>query len=118
MREILHLQVGQFGNTIGTKFLENVACEHGICASGFHTRAEGRLEGEEIEREHNSQLEMHEVYFEEVNNRYIPRAVLVDFDPTYIDNARASRYGPLFRPDHCISGKAGTGKKSEAMNIC
>ncbi|KAL7060554.1 hypothetical protein AAHC03_09933 [Spirometra sp. Aus1] len=41
MRELLHLQVGQCGNQIGSKFWEIISDEHGIDASGaYHVREE------------------------------------------------------------------------------
>ena len=39
MREIVHLQIGQAGNQIGTKFWEIIADEHGV-------DIDGRLTGE------------------------------------------------------------------------
>uniref|UniRef100_A0A8C7XXT6 Tubulin/FtsZ GTPase domain-containing protein n=1 Tax=Oryzias sinensis TaxID=183150 RepID=A0A8C7XXT6_9TELE len=34
MREIVHIQAGQCGNQIGTKFWEVISDEHGIDAAG------------------------------------------------------------------------------------
>ena len=36
MREILHLQVGQCGNQIGSKFWEMISDEHGIDKTGSY----------------------------------------------------------------------------------
>jgi len=62
MREIVHLQVGQCGNQIGSKFWEIISDEHGIDANG-HYHGDNDL-----------QLERIEVYYNEANgNRYVPR---------------------------------------------
>lgn len=34
MREIVHVQVGQCGNQVGTKFWEVISAEHGIQSDG------------------------------------------------------------------------------------
>lgn len=36
MREIVHLQVGQCGNQVGTKFWEVISDEHGIQPDGTY----------------------------------------------------------------------------------
>ncbi len=37
MREIVHIQAGQCGNQIGSKFWEVISAEHGIDGSGVYT---------------------------------------------------------------------------------
>ena len=45
MREIVHLQVGQCGNQIGSKFWEVISDEHGIDPSGiYHGDSDLQLE--------------------------------------------------------------------------
>ena len=98
MREILHLQVGQCGNQIGTKFWEIICQEHGINEAGTY------------DGDSDLQLERIDVYFNEgQNGRYVPRSILVDLEPGTIDVARASPYGKLFRPDNFVAGASGAG---------
>lgn len=98
MREILHLQVGQCGNQIGTKFWEIICEEHGINKNG------------EYEGESDLQLERIDVYFKEgYQAKYVPRSILVDLEPGTLDVARASEYGKLFRPDNFVAGASGAG---------
>ncbi|CAF1428704.1 unnamed protein product [Didymodactylos carnosus] len=98
MREILHLQVGQCGNQIGSKFWETICEEHGIDSTG------------EYKGESPLQLERINVYFTEGQNaRYVPRAVLIDLEPGTMDAVRASAYGGLFRPDNFVFGQNGAG---------
>ncbi|RVE42647.1 hypothetical protein evm_012699 [Chilo suppressalis] len=99
MREIVHLQAGQCGNQIGSKFWEIISDEHGIDPTG-HYRGDSEL-----------QLERIQVYYNEAEDgkRYVPRAVLVDLEPGTMDAIRSSGYGQLFRPDNYVFGQSGAG---------
>ncbi|BGP28707.1 Tubulin beta chain (Beta tubulin) [Rhodotorula toruloides] len=98
MREIVHLQTGQCGNQIGTKFWETITEEHGIDGQGVY-RGDNDL-----------QLERLDVYFNEASDRkYVPRAVLVDLEPGTMDVIRAGPLGGLFRPDNMVSAQNGAG---------
>ncbi|XP_035615769.1 tubulin beta-6 chain-like [Oncorhynchus keta] len=98
MREIVHLQIGQCGNQIGSKFWEVISEEHGISATGMY---EG---GDPL------QLERLNVYFNEANGgKYVPRGLLLDLEPGTMDSVRGSRIGALFRPDNFIHGNSGAG---------
>merc|ERR1739838_710659 len=68
MREIVHLQAGQCGNQIGAKFWEVISEEHGIDQTGNYVG------------DSSLQLDRISVYYNEAgNNKYVPRAVLVDW---------------------------------------
>ena len=98
MREIVHLQTGQCGNQIGYKFWEVLSDEHGIDGNGAYVG--------------NSQLQLERInvyYNEAAENRYVPRAVLVDLEPGTMDAIRASPMGSLFRPDNFVFGQSGAG---------
>jgi len=100
-REIIHIQVGQCGNQIGTKFWETIAAEHAIDGTGLYTGKPGQ---DDILSERLN------VYFNEVgSNRYIPRAVLVDLEPSTGENIRSSSLGGLFRPDNYVHAQNGAG---------
>uniref|UniRef100_A0A915DR47 Tubulin beta chain n=1 Tax=Ditylenchus dipsaci TaxID=166011 RepID=A0A915DR47_9BILA len=91
MREIVHIQAGQCGNQIGSKFWEVISDEHGI-------QPDGQYKGES-----DLQLERIDVYYNEANGgKYVPRAVLVDLEPGTMDSVRNSPYGQLFRPDNFV----------------
>eukprot|EP00915_Cephaloidophora_sp_WS-2016_P010540 GHVH01015439.1.p1 GENE.GHVH01015439.1~~GHVH01015439.1.p1 ORF type:complete len:443 (-),score=78.51 GHVH01015439.1:83-1411(-) len=100
MREIVHLQVGQCGNQIGSKFWEVISDEHGIDPCGAYC---GVVDSA-------LQLDRINVYYNESHQgRYVPRAVLVDLEPGTMDSVRAGPYGQLFRPDNYIFGQSGAG---------
>jgi len=98
MREIVHIQAGQCGNQIGSKFWESISQEHGI-------DEQGRYKGDtELQRERIG------VYYNEANGgRYVPRSVMVDLEPGTIDNLKSSAYGKMYRPDNFICGQSGAG---------
>jgi len=98
MREILHIQTGQCGNQIGTKFWETITEEHGIDGSGTYVG------------DNPLQLDKANVYFTEASNaKYVPRAVLVDLEPGTMDVIRSGPLGGLFRPDNIVFGQSGAG---------
>ena len=93
MREIVHIQAGQCGNQIGSKFWEIISDEHGIDPNGTYNG------------DSDLQLERINVYYNEAEGgRYVPRAVLVDLEPGVIDSVRSSPIGRLFRPDNMVFG--------------
>lgn len=83
MREIVHLQVGQCGNQVGTKFWEVISAEHGIDGQG-NSVASSEL-----------QLERINVYYNEAyaGKRYVPRAVIIDLEPGTMDVSSSTRLG-------------------------
>ncbi|KAI8549495.1 hypothetical protein RHMOL_Rhmol06G0029100 [Rhododendron molle] len=102
MREILHIQAGQCGNQIGSKFWEVTCDEHGVQTNGQYVPAENLPS--------DLQLERINVYFNEASGgRYVPRAVLVDLEPGTMDSIRSGPYGQIFRPDNFVFGQSGAG---------
>ena len=98
MREIVHLQVGQCGNQIGSKFWEIISDEHGIDCNGNY------------KGDHELQLERINVYYNEgVGGKYVPRSVLVDLEPGTMDSVRSSPFGQIFKPDNFVFGQSGAG---------
>ncbi|PNJ02186.1 TUBB6 isoform 12 [Pongo abelii] len=98
MREIVHIQAGQCGNQIGTKFWEVISDEHGIDPAGGYV-GDSAL-----------QLERISVYYNESSSqKYVPRAALVDLEPGTMDSVRSGPFGQLFRPDNFIFGQTGAG---------
>mmetsp|Transcript_6033 Transcript_6033/g.9022 ORF Transcript_6033/g.9022 Transcript_6033/m.9022 type:complete len:443 (-) Transcript_6033:231-1559(-) len=97
-REIVHMQAGQCGNQMGTKFWEVVCDEHGIGGDGEYCG------------DNDAQLDRINVFYHEATGgKYVPRAVLFDLEPGVIDAVRASPLGELFRPDNMINQNAGAG---------
>lgn len=81
------------------QFWEVISDEHGIDPNGMYYG------------ENDMQLERVNVYYNEVNNnKYVPRAVLIDLEPGTMDSVRQSPYGHLFRPDNYVFGQSGAGK--------
>ncbi|GME35451.1 beta-tubulin [Neofusicoccum parvum] len=98
MREIVHVQTGQCGNQVGSAFWQAISSEHGLDGAGVYNGSS------------DIQLERLNVYFNEAsNNKYVPRAVLVDLEPGTMDAVRASPFGQLYRPDNFVFGQSGAG---------
>ncbi|KOB72332.1 Uncharacterized protein OBRU01_12563 [Operophtera brumata] len=114
MREIVHLQAGQCGNQIGSKFWEIISDEHGIDTSGYY------------KGDNEQQLERISVYYNEADDDHPPTescSVLIttcsdraelssEFGQSAagmyclelgtIDAIRSSTYGELFLPDNYV----------------
>uniref|UniRef100_H2RB52 Tubulin beta chain n=1 Tax=Pan troglodytes TaxID=9598 RepID=H2RB52_PANTR len=104
MREIVHIQAGQCGNQIGTKFWEVISDEHGIDPAGGYV-GDSAL-----------QLERINVYYNESSSqKYVPRAALVDLEPGTMDSVRSGPFGQLFRPDNFIFGREQLAKGTTRM---
>lgn len=98
VREVVCIQAGQAGNQVGTKFWEVICSEHGLDASG-HRDPDA---SENILQSHTG------VYFEEVHDdRFVPRNVLIDMEPSFLDGVKGSTGGQLYRPDNFVCGKEG-----------
>jgi len=98
MREIVHLQAGQCGNQIGSKFWEVISEEHGIDPMG-QFKPDAAIPTERLE-----------VYYTEAaGGRYVPRAVLVDLEPGTMESVRNGPVGRLFKPDNFVFGQSGAG---------
>jgi len=98
MREIVHIQCGQCGNQVGSKFWEVISTEHGLDKEGYY-KGDSEL-----------QIERINVYYQEAAGpKYVPRAILVDLEPGVIDGIKAGPLGALFRPDNMVHAQSGAG---------
>lgn len=76
MREIAHLQAGQYGNQIGAKFREVIRDEHDTDPAGTY-RGDSNLHLEHIN-----------MYCKKATGgKYVPHAALVNLEPGTMDSA-------------------------------
>jgi tubulin beta len=96
VREQITIQVGQCGNQISNQFWDNIIQEHAINNKGVYYG------------ENDYELERINVYFNEgLNNRYIPRTILIDLEPSTLDSIRNGINGELFQPSNFVFGNGG-----------
>ncbi|KAG5930199.1 hypothetical protein E4U53_002287 [Claviceps sorghi] len=69
-REIITIQAGQCGNSIGSQFWQQLCLEHGISQ-------DGNLEDFATEGGDRKDV----FYYQSDDTRYIPRAILIDLEP-------------------------------------
>jgi tubulin beta len=107
MQEVIHLQVGQFGNQAGHRFWEQLFLEHGLGPDGSCADSS------------DTQLARIGSYFDERDYKlgpsYTPRALALDLEPGIDDWVRGTAIGGSFRPDNFITGRHGAGTSYNLM---
>ena len=96
MREVISIHVGQAGCQMGNACWELYCLEHGIQPDGMIPNDDsiGVMD------------DSFNTFFSETSaGKHVPRAVLVDLEPTVIDEIRTGTYRQLFHPDQMITGK-------------
>ncbi|XP_002155700.1 tubulin alpha-1C chain isoform X1 [Hydra vulgaris] len=95
MRECLSIHIGQAGCQIGNACWELYCLEHGI-----------KPDGSPDEKHESNVGDSSSTFFAEMDSgKRVPRALMVDLEPTVIDEIRNGTYKQLFHPDQMISGK-------------
>ncbi|KAI8880145.1 tubulin alpha-3 chain [Backusella circina FSU 941] len=94
MREVISVHVGQAGVQIGNACWELYCLEHGIQPDGH------------IPQELNTGDNSFDTFFSETSSgKHVPRTVMVDLEPTVVDEVRTGAYRQLFHPEQLITGK-------------
>jgi tubulin alpha len=95
-RELLSIHIGQAGLAVGNSCWELYCMEHGISPDG--TMPTDSSIGQEYSP--------YNAFFSETQSgKHVPRAVMVDLEPTVCDSIRTGAYKELYHPDSIISGK-------------
>ncbi|KAJ7430743.1 gamma tubulin [Mycena latifolia] len=97
-RDIVTLQLGQCGNQAGSAFWQRMCSEHGINADGildqdFETKAYDKKSA---------------FFYQADDDRYVPRAILIDLEPRVINNILSS-HPRLYNPENIYISKDGGG---------
>ena len=89
MREVISIHVGQAGVQIGNSCWELYCLEHGISPDGMME---------------NKNSDSFTTFFSETGSgHYVPRAIMVDLEPTVIDEISRGTYSKLFHPEQMIT---------------
>jgi len=121
VREIVHLQVGQCGNQVGTAFWSRCAQEHKLAVEPCEIEGtklqvgnyHEKLYGESLDLDNDGtadELEHIGVYFRESHkNKYVARALAVDLEPGTIDVLKDKPIGKIFSVERLVNGNNGAG---------
>ncbi|EFN59947.1 hypothetical protein CHLNCDRAFT_29164 [Chlorella variabilis] len=97
-RELVTLQVGQCGNQVGAEFWRKLCSEHGINNDGI------------VEEYAAQSGDRKDVFFYQADDeRYIPRACLIDLEPRVINGIQNSDIRNLFNPENIFLSDHGGG---------
>ncbi|CAF1338051.1 unnamed protein product [Adineta ricciae] len=91
MHEIIHIQLGECGNRIGSKFWNCIFDEHCIDSTGIY------FDQSDLCRDR-----IHTYFDQTSDGKYRPRAILADFDPDMMNSIRNSSVGKQFPSDQMI----------------
>jgi len=98
MREVISVHIGQAGVQLGTSCWELYCFEHGITPDGIKKSPSEKPSGKESDA--------FSTFFSETSGgKHVPRAILVDLEPSVVDEIRNGPYRKLFNPDQLLSGK-------------
>ncbi|KAK3718479.1 gamma-tubulin [Vermiconidia calcicola] len=97
-REIITLQAGQCGNSVGSEFWQQLCLEHGI-------NQDGNLEDYATEGGDRKDV----FFYQSDDTRYIPRAILLDLEPRVIAGIQSGPYKNIYNPENFYVHKSGTG---------
>ncbi|KAL9604002.1 MAG: hypothetical protein Q9219_000764 [cf. Caloplaca sp. 3 TL-2023] len=97
-REIITIQAGQCGNSIGSQFWQQLCQEHGISQ-------DGNLEDFATEGGDRKDV----FFYQSDDTRYIPRAILLDLEPRVLQGIQNGPYKNIFNPENFFVGSQGSG---------
>eukprot|EP00753_Platysulcus_tardus_P003646 PLAT12476.10.p1 GENE.PLAT12476.10~~PLAT12476.10.p1 ORF type:complete len:484 (-),score=164.99 PLAT12476.10:319-1680(-) len=97
MRECLLLHLGQAGVQVGNACWELFCLEHGI-------QPDGQMPADEAGGSASDDSFM-TFYSETGAGKFVPRCVMVDLEPTVVDEIRTGTYRTLYHPEQLVSGK-------------
>lgn len=96
-RQVISVHIGQAGVQMGNSVWNLYGSEHGIGKDG--RVMEGQADNGLCQADHST------FYKETTAGKYIPRTVMVDLEPTVVDQVRSGAERNLYHPDQLISGK-------------
>jgi len=96
MREIISIHIGQAGVQTGNSCWELYCLEHGINPDG--TMPGDKTPGKEVDA-------FNTFFTETSSGKHVPRAVMVDLEPSVVDEVRTGAYRQLWHPEQLITGK-------------
>ncbi|KAK4882347.1 hypothetical protein RN001_005666 [Aquatica leii] len=92
-REVIQLHVGQAGVQIASACWELYCLEHGIQPDG------------NLYESYNTDDGVNAFFNMSMSEKCVPRLVMMDLEPTVIDEIRTGHYRHLFHPEQLITGK-------------
>jgi hypothetical protein len=113
---------GQAGNQVATAFWENILLEHGLDYDGHIVDGASSVQTARLDVFFSGQslsspplsrrpdlTAPFPRYAEAAEQKYVPRGIQVDLEPSTGDAIRASKLGHLYRPSGFIAGTSGAG---------
>ncbi|KAK3268630.1 alpha tubulin [Cymbomonas tetramitiformis] len=97
-REIVSIHLGQAGVQIGNACWELFCLEHGI-------EPDGSIRAQSETSTDSGPNSVNAFFDETASDKYVPRCIFLDLEPSVIDEIRAGDYGSMYHPEQLVSGK-------------
>ncbi|CAK65272.1 unnamed protein product (macronuclear) [Paramecium tetraurelia] len=97
MREIITIQVGQGGIQVGNACWELFCLEHQI-------QPNGQMINQQVIEKDDA---LRTFFSESDHQKLVPRSVLLDLEPTLINQVKTGKFKEMFKPEQFVSGKGG-----------
>ena len=104
MREIISLHLGQCGSQIGMACWELYCLEHGIKPDATMDPGFAEFVSQESVTSRN-ETAFQTFFHRNSCDKFVPRAIFIDTEPTVIDEIRTGAYSRLFHPTRLLTGK-------------
>jgi len=103
MREIVNIFIGQAGAQVGNACTTLMCQEHNI-------RPDGTLASENPQLDDSSEFSaekesLHTFFHRTSDGSHVLRTIMVDLEPSVIDEVRSGAYSGLYHPENLIAGK-------------
>jgi tubulin gamma len=101
---ILYLYIYIYIYIVGTEFWKHLCAEHGVSEDGTPLEMPTNMSGgaQSVDRK--------DVFFYEADDEhYVPRALLLDLEPSVVRHVQQSRYGRLYNSENMFTMQSGAG---------
>jgi tubulin gamma len=108
-REIITLQVGQCGNQIGSEFWKQLIMEHGLNPDGTLMEPPSNAPSTYGAFQSSNDDRKDVFFYQSDDDRYVPRALLIDLEPRVVNKVANGPMRNLFNPENLFIASNGGG---------
>lgn len=109
------IQAGQCGNQVGLQYWNQLAQEHAISSDGERQLPSNNNDSNGVSSSNNNSSDHPELFFHQTSNdRYTPRSVMIDLEPSVIN--KCTNTLPMINPRNIHVSEQGNGAGNNWLN--